>query len=158
MKNHESLKPAGSPAPPVLLGRALRLWARKRVVFSKESFGKLFLEEEPFSIFRKVIVLQENLQPATPGALLKVKFQFANFSFMVNKRLSLIPIPLIIAQPGFISKTWLVGTETGCFLGLYEWESRGSAENYLNSFPLKLMKKRARPDSLQINISGFASP
>ena len=64
-----------------------------------------------------------------------------------------LPYIELIAQPGFISKTWLVGTETGCFQGCYEWESIQTAENYANSFPLKLMKKRALPESLQIEVA-----
>ena len=142
--------------PPVLLGRALRLWFAKRVFFPEDIIGKVTLEEEPFKIFRKVVVLQKDNQPGSPGALFKVKFQFAKFTFATNKHLSLIPIPFIIAQPGFISKTWLVGTETGCFQGIYEWDSLKNAENYVDSFPLKLMKKRARADSLNIQINGVA--
>jgi len=66
---------------------------------------------------------------------------------------SLMPIPLIIAQPGFISKTWLFGLETGCFQGLYEWETIETANNYEKSFPFELMKKRAISDSIDININ-----
>ena len=145
--------------PPVLLARALKLWFGKRVVFSTDEIDKIVREEEPFKLFRKIVLLQKDHQPKIPGALFKVKFRFAKFSFKTNRRLSLIPIPFIIAQPGFISKTWLVGTETGCFQGLYEWESREAAENYVDSFPLKLMKKRAVPDTLKIKITEiFPSP
>ena len=139
--------------PPVLLGKAVRLWLQKRVIFSKNEIGKVVREEEPYKIFRKVMVLQKNHQPKTPGASFKVKFQFTKYSFDTNRRLSLIPIPFIIAQPGFISKTWLVGTQSGCFQGFYEWESIQTAEKYINSFPLKLMKKRALPESLQIQVA-----
>ena len=139
--------------PPILLVKAAKLWLQKRVIFSNSEIGKVTDEEEPFIIFRKVMVLQKDHQPKTPGASFKVKFQFAKYSFDTNRLLSLIPIPFIIAQPGFISKTWLVGTETGCFQGFYEWESIQTAENYANSFPLKLMKKRALPESLQIEVA-----
>ena len=138
--------------PPVLLGKALRLWLQNRVVFPKCETCKVVREEEPFKIFRKVMVLQKDHQPKIPGAFFKVKFLFAKFSFDTNRRLSLIPIPFIIAQPGFISKTWLVGTETGCFQGLYEWVFLDAAEKYVDSFPLKLMRKRAVPGSLQIEV------
>lgn len=143
--------------PPILLVRAFQLLIEKRVVFPKDIIGNVIQEEEPFTIFRKIIVLQKDYQPGVPKALFKVKFQFAKFTFDTNSRLSLIPIPFIIAQPGFISKTWLVGTGSGCFQGLYEWESLETAKNYANSFPLKLMKKRALPNSLHINISEFAT-
>ncbi len=143
----------GSQIPPILLVRALQLWFEKRVIFPKDEIGNVVQDEEKFKIFRKVIVLQKDHKLRTQGALLKVKFKFAKFSFDANRRLSLIPVPFIIAQPGFISKTWLIGTETGCFQGLYTWESTKSAENYVTSFPLKLMKKRARPDSLYLQIA-----
>ena len=142
-----------SQSPPILLGRALKLWFKKRVIFPKDLIGSVIQEEEQYKIFRKIVVLQKDNQPRKPRALFKVKFQFEKFSFGTNRWLSLFPIPFIIAQPGFISKTWFVGNKTGCFQGLYEWESLQTAENYVNSFPLKLMKKRARPDSLSIEIA-----
>jgi hypothetical protein len=64
----------------------------------------------------------------------------------------LIPIPFIIAQPGFRSKTWLTGKDTATFQGLYEWDSVEDAEHYWNSFPLKLMKRRSIPDTLKFEI------
>ena len=150
---HEANISAGR-IPPVLLGRALHLWFEKRVLFPKDVIGNVIQQEgEKYKIFRKVVVLQKNNQLGTPGAIFKVKFQFKRFSFATNRRLSLLPLPFIISQPGFISKTWLTGTETGCFQGLYEWESLETAEDYVNSFPLRLMKKRARPDSLHIQIT-----
>jgi hypothetical protein len=65
----------------------------------------------------------------------------------------LIPIPFILAQPGFRSKTWLLGQETGLFQGFYEWNTVRDAENYWTSFPMKLMKKRAVAGSLTYSIS-----
>ncbi|UCC80886.1 MAG: YdhR family protein [Candidatus Zixiibacteriota bacterium] len=141
--------------PPVLLGKALWLWLSGKVRFPKDLIGHIIKEEEDFKIFRKVIVLDKDLTYKTPGAIFKIKFQFAKSSFDTNRRLSRIPIPFIIAQPGFISKTWLVGLETGAFQGLYEWETRETANNYINSFPLKLMKKRAKSDSISIHIESI---
>jgi hypothetical protein len=69
----------------------------------------------------------------------------------------LIPIPFIIAQPGFRSKTWLIGQETGFFQGLYKWDTVKDAENYWTSFPMKLMKKRAAPDSLTYGIYEYSN-
>ena len=66
--------------------------------------------------------------------------------------MSLIPIPFIIAQKGFRSKTWMVGRKTGQFQGLYEWDTVEDAECYWNSFPLKLMKRRSIPDTLKYEI------
>ena len=152
---HHKVKISASRIPPALLGRALRLWFAKRVIFPRDVIGDVLQEEEKYTIFRKVIVLDRKHQVKTPGALFKVIFRFKRFSFAANRRLSLLPLPFIISQPGFISKTWLIGRETGCFQGLYEWESLRAAEDYADSFPLGLMKKRARPDSLHIRITAL---
>ena len=141
--------------PPILFARAFRLWFDKRIKFPKDVIDTIISEEEDYKVFRKVIVLQKDYSIKSPSAIFKVKFQFAKFTFATNKRLSLIPIPLIIAQPGFISKTWLLGLKTGCFQGYYEWESLEAANNYENSFPFKMMKKRAKLDSIDIHIQSI---
>ena len=87
-------------------------------------------------------------QPAQPGARFEVNFQFARFSPTTNKRLSRIPMPLIAAQPGFRSKTWMLGRESGAVKGVYEWDTIEAAEDYWTSFPMRLMKRRAVPETL----------
>ena len=62
--------------------------------------------------------------------------------------MSLIPIPLISAQPGFRSKTWLLGEETGDFIGYYEFDTVEQAEAYWDSLPLRMMRGRAAAGSL----------
>ena len=69
-----------------------------------------------------------------------------------NKRLSLIPAPFIAAQPGFRSKAWTLGRETGMLQRVYEWATVADAEAYWTSFPLRLMKRRARPGSVHHDI------
>ncbi len=141
-----------SQIPPVLFARAIALCLRGRVHFPKSQNGDTVQEKEEFIIFRKVVVEPVANQPIKPKALFRVYFQFARFSQKVNKILSLIPIPFIIAQPGFRSKTWMSGKETGTFQGLYEWDNVEDAERYWNSFPLKLMKRRSIPDTLKYEI------
>lgn len=142
-----------SQIPPLLLIRATKLLFLGRVHFPKDQIGDIVREDEEFEIIRKVIVDPANNQPAKPAALFRVYFQFARFSQKTNKILSLIPIPLIVAQPGFRSKTWLTGKETGTFQGLYEWDTVEDAEHYWDSFPLKMMKSRAVPETLKYEIS-----
>jgi hypothetical protein len=77
-----------------------------------------------------------------------VRFHFARFSPKVNERLSLLPAPFIAAQPGFRSKTWMLGRDTHMFQGVYEWDTVGDAEAYWDSFPLRMMKRRALPGSV----------
>jgi hypothetical protein len=140
--------------PPFLIARTMGLIFTRRVHFLKNRIGETVqLEEEDFEIFRQVIVDPPNNEQKKPGAIFKVYFHFASFSVNTNKVLSLIPIPFIIAQPGFRSKTWMLGLKTGIFQGFYEWDTIKEAENYWTSFPLNLMKKRAVPDSLNYSIT-----
>jgi hypothetical protein len=138
--------------PPILFAKAAGLWLRGCVHFPKDRIGLIVKEKEDFIIFRKVVVDPTEMQPINPEAIFKVYFRFVRFSPDVNKILSLIPIPFIIAQPGFRSKTWLFGKETNTFYGLYKWDSVEDAKTYWNSFPLKLMIKRAVPNTLRYEI------
>jgi hypothetical protein len=92
------------------------------------------------------------VQPEKPGAVFTVRFRFAKLSAKANKRLSLIPAPFIAAQPGFRSKTWMLGRDTAAFQGVYEWDSVEDAEAYWTSFPMRLMKRRAVPGSVMYEI------
>ena len=141
--------------PPYLLARAVKLMFYRRVHFPKNMIGDIIKEDDDFLIFRQVIVDPSQNQPVKPLANFKVCFHFANFSIKTNKLLSLIPIPFIIAQPGFRSKTWMIGQKTGLFQGFYEWDTLEDAEKYWTSFPLRLMKRRAVPDSLTYSITAI---
>ena len=141
-----------SQLPPVLLVRAIILRLRGRVNFPKDLNGTSIQEKEEFIIFRKVVVKPGKNQPPKPKALFKVFFRFARFSPNVNRLLSLIPIPFIIAQQGFRSKTWMTGVESGTFYGLYEWDSLADAKRYWDSFPLRMMKRRAVTETLKYEI------
>lgn len=139
--------------PPVLLARATRYRLHGRVHFPKECIGDVFQgPEEEFVVFRKLVLDPTEVQPKNPGAVFNVRFHFANLSVMANKKLSLIPAPFIAAQPGFRSKTWMLGRDTGIFQGVYEWDSVVDAEAYWTSFPLSLMKRRAVPGSVSYEI------
>jgi hypothetical protein len=133
-----------------LILRALGLWIHGRVHF-RGGLENIRLEDhgETFAAFRKVDVDPAAEQPARPGAIFQVRFRFKNLSDTANSRLSLIPIPLIVAQPGFRSKTWLLGQQSGDFIGLYEFETVEEAEAYWDSLPLRMMKRRTAPGSLK---------
>jgi len=132
--------------------RAIYLSIQGRIHFPKDRLGDIIGEGEEFEIFRHMILDPGKDQPAQPGAIFKVRFQFASLSPEMNIRTSLIPIPFIVAQPGFRSKMWALGRESGEFQGIYEWDTVASAENYWTSFPMKLMKSRAVPESLSYEI------
>ena len=123
-----------------------------RIHFPKDRLGETVNEGEDFEIFRHMTLDLGKDQPEKPGAIFKVRFQFASMSPEMNKRTSRIPIPFIVAQPGFRSKMWALGRESGEFLGIYEWDTVASAESYWTSFPMKLMKRRGVPESLSYEI------
>jgi hypothetical protein len=136
--------------PPALLARATGYRLRGRIHFPKDRIGDvLHGRGEDFVAFRKMVLDPTDAQPEQPGAEFIVTFHFAKLSAKANKRLSLIPAPFIAAQPGFRSKTWMLGQETGMFQGVYEWDTVEDAEAYWTSFPLRLMKKRAVPSSVE---------
>lgn len=136
-----------------LLLRALRLWFGRRVHFRRAlSDCQLVDGGEKFVAFRKVLVTPEDQRGSQRGAIFRVRFRFKNLSSKANRRLSLIPIPFILAQPGFRSKTWLLGEQTGDFIGLYEFDSVADADAYWDSLPLRLMRRRAAPDSLSYEV------
>jgi hypothetical protein len=133
----------------MLLTRATLLRFRGRVHFPKDRIGEVEHDEaEDFVVFRKVVLDPAGNQPEKPGARFTVRFRFSRFGARTNRLLSRIPIPFIVAQPGFRSKTWMMGRKSGAFQGFYEWDSIEDAESYWTSFPMKLMKRRAVPQSL----------
>lgn len=134
--------------------RAIHLLIQGRIDFPKDHLGDIIGEGEEFEIFRHMTLDPGKDQPEKPEAIFKVRFRFASMSPEMNKRTSLIPIPFIVAQPGFRSKMWALSRETGEFQGIYEWDTVASAENYWTSFPMKLMKRRAVPKSLAYEIEG----
>ncbi len=147
-----------SQIPPILLLRALGLWARGRVSFRSDlADDRLEDHGEVFDAFRKVAIKPTSDQPTRPGAVYRVRFRFRNLSVAANRRLSLIPIPLIIAQPGFRSKTWLLGRQTGDFIGLYQFDTVDCAEAYWNSLPLRMMRRRAAPGSLSHEVVPYTT-
>ena len=141
-----------SQLAPVLFARATRYRLRGRVHFDKASVGNIVPGgNEDFVVFRKLILDPLAGQP-DPGALFTVRFQFSRLSPSSNKRLSLLPAPFIAAQPGFRSKSWMLGQETGMFQGVYEWQTVADAEAYWTSFPMRLMKRRAVAETLWYEI------
>ena len=138
--------------------RAIYLLIQGRIHFPKDRLGEIVDEGEDFEIFRHMTLDPGKDRPEKPGAIFKVRFRFASMSPKMNKRTSRIPIPFIVAQPGFRSKMWALGQESGEFLGIYEWDTVASAENYWISFPMKLMKRRAVPESLSYEIEEVELP
>ena len=142
-------------APPVLSARATGIRLRGRVHFPRSRIGEVHHgPDEPFVIFRTMIFDPTESQPEEPGAVFTVRFRFTSLSAEANKRLSLIPAPFIAAQPGFRSKDWMSGRDTGMFQGVYGWDTVEQAEAYWTSFPMRLMKRRAVLGSVVYEVEG----
>ena len=84
-------------------------------------------------------------------AVFKVRFKFSGLPLCVNKRLSMIPAPFLMAKPGFREKVWSV-SEDGYFQGIYQWASQEFAETYPHSFIFKMMTKRSAEGTLSKEI------
>lgn len=140
--------------PIALFFRATRLRLGGRVHFPKD-LDAIRLEDrgESFAAFRRMVVDLTAERPAQPGAIFQVRFRFKNLSPGANRLLSRIPMPLIAAQPGFRSKTWLLGEDSGDFIGYYEFDTVAAAEAYWDSLPLRMMRKRAAKGSLTHTIT-----
>ena len=146
-----------SQNPLGLLLRALRLWLGGRIHFRKDIADRHLVDGgEEFVAFRMVVVTRKDEQSSGQGAIFQVRFRFKNLSPEANRRLSLIPIPFIVAQPGFRSKTWLLGQQTRDFIGIYEFDSVDTAEAYWTSLPLRMMRRRAAPGSLRHEVRAAA--
>jgi hypothetical protein len=142
--------------PPVLLVRATKYRWKGRVHFPKDSNGEVVHEpDDDYVTFRRMVLDRADGQPEKPGAMLSVRFRFARFSDPINQRLSVVPAPLIAAQPGFRSKAWMLGRNTGMFRGVYEWDSVADAEAYRTSFPMRLLWRRMVPDSASYEITSL---
>ena len=139
--------------PVSLLARAVGLWLHGRVHLLEDQVGSVVRDGEDYLIFRQIVVDTIDAPGKKPEAILKIRFRFARGSARVNKKLSLIPIPFIIGVPGFRSKLWMLGQETGQFQGVYEWDTRVAAEAYMRSFAIRLMTRRAIPETLSHEIT-----
>ena len=150
---------SNTPSPLTLLLRALRLFLSARVHFVRKSPDEqIHVSGERFEPFRKVMVDAPTGPTARPAAIVTVRFRFKNLSVPANRVLSLIPIPLIVAQPGFRSKTWYLGQQSEELLGLYEFDTLEDAEKYWESLPIRMMRRRALSGSLSHDVRPIDAP
>ncbi|MBT3339023.1 MAG: hypothetical protein HN855_08265 [Anaerolineae bacterium] len=121
-----------------------------RLHFPKERVGESFALEDfqEFTIFRQVIVDPPEGELPKPSALFRVRFRVANMSPEQNKYFSILPIPFFIGLPGFRSKLWMHDHVTGESQGVYHWDTLEDAQNYVNSFAMKFMNRRAVAGSI----------
>ena len=73
--------------------------------------------------------------------VLIVQFKLLDTSVAETKATNEAVVPLIDAQPGFISKLWLGSDETGEFAGVYRFATRQDAEAYIQSDIITVLKR-----------------
>jgi hypothetical protein len=123
-----------------------------RVRFSKEYSRKTLLMEDgkKFQVIRDLRIDPKKKMERS-AAVFKVHFKFSGLPLFVNKRLSMFPVPFLIAKTGFCEKVWTMNKE-GYFQGIYQWESKDYAEEYPGSFIFKMMTKRSAAGTLSYEI------
>ncbi len=125
---------------------------KRRVHFPKKYLGKILLMEDgqEFQVIRH-LEIDPKRSPEKSTAVFKVRFKFSGLSLRINKRLSMIPAPFLMAKPGFRQKIWTV-TADGYFQGIYQWALEEFAEKYPQSFIFKLMTKRSAEGTLSSEV------
>ncbi len=78
--------------------RAVYFLIQGRIHFPKDRLGEIVGEGEDFEIFRHMTLEPSQDQPGKPGAIFKVRFQFAsmafpNFKFSQNSSIKINGIP-----------------------------------------------------------------
>jgi hypothetical protein len=138
--------------PPVCVLVAVLQVLVGRLGFERRHVGRKLVMEDgrPFRVFRH-LALRGARPPGSPVVFV-VRFRFARLSQGLNRLLSLIPVPLIAGFPGFRHKLWMADEESGHWQGLYEWESAEAVEAYRHSFVLRLMNRRAEPESISYTV------
>jgi hypothetical protein len=123
---------------------------RGKVSLPKQYLGRaIIIDDQEYSIFRCLRV--DSQKAGNSAAVFRVKFEFRNLPVVMNKSLSMIPVPFLIGLSGFREKYWTI-SEDGYFQGIYQWKSEEAAKNYPESFIFKLMTKRAAPGTVNYEV------
>jgi len=140
--------------PPVCTLFAMLRALVRRLRFERRYVGRVLVMEngQRFRVFRHLSLRTSRAGVHASPAVLVVRFKFARFSQRLNRLLSLIPVPLIGGYPGFRHKLWMVNEESGYWQGVYEWESPEAVEAYRCSFALRMMNRRAEPESISYEV------
>jgi len=83
-------------------------------------------------------------QPDTPRGMFEVWFH-GRTTPRQTILMSRLTILFFLGLPGFRSKLWLRNNSTGEFGGIYEWDTVQDADNYDQSFAMKLSQRRSVP-------------
>jgi hypothetical protein len=146
----EETMPTVRYMPPVVVVVAIGRLLSGRIRFSRDRVRQLLTmgDGEEHRVFREVRVTSNRAVPAESMTVLMVRFKFARFSPAANRRLSLLPIPVILGMPGFRQKTWTLCEDSGFSQGIYQFESPGAADGYRRSPVMRVLEKRSVPGSM----------
>ncbi len=107
-----------------------------------ESDGKTIdIQGNCYTIFRHISIKKN--RNGTPPVVLILRFKFRHSSLKKDKFESFFQIPVFAGLPGFEGKCWTFDEANGIFQGVYQWESRSHAEEYLQSFAVQYVKKKS---------------
>ena len=136
--------------PPICASVTVLRLLTGRLRFENRYVNRVFVlaDGQRFRAFRHLSQKASGARAQTSPAVFVVRFKFARFSQDLNRLLSWVPVPLIGGFPGFRHKLWMVDEETGCWQGIYEWESAEAVEAYRRSLVFRAMNRRAAPGSV----------
>jgi hypothetical protein len=140
--------------PPICAFVAVLRLLTRRLRFDNRYVGRVFVmkDGQRFRAFRHLSQDTSKARAQTSPAVFVARLEFARFSQGLNRLLSWVPVPLIGGCPGFRHKLWMVNEETGCWQGVYEWESAEAVESYRRSLVFRTMKRRATPGSVACTV------
>ena len=105
-----------------------------------------------FRVFRHLAASRAGSGANGASTVFVVRFRFARLPEGLNRWLSLIPVPLIGGYPGFRHKLWMADQQSRYWQGVYEWESADAVAAYRRSLVLRLMNRRAEPESISYSV------
>ncbi len=146
--------PSTKHLPPVAVAVAVGRLLSGRIRFPKDRVGKLLTMEdgEAHFVFSDVRFASSRSLPAESMTVLRVHSKFDRYPHAINRRLFLIPIPIITGMPGFRRKIWTFCEKSGYYQGIYQFESMELAEGYRRSLLMRVLEKRSVPGSTSFEL------
>lgn len=130
--------------PVEVISETLKLYFTGKVKYLKTNLNRTISREDgkEFNIFREISI---NGRSKSPEAVFRVWF-YSKGSNWFTSIFAYFTTLFFIGMKGFCHKIYIVDSESGELGGIYEFETLLDAENYLNSFAMKLSSLRAKPN------------
>jgi len=125
-----------------------------KISFPDEMCGKsVCCNEQLYRVFLHVKKEPEKDLFDNNKVFLRITFKVQHLNFLQRKLIPILSIPFFVGFSGFLSKIFSVNEENSTLQGLYEWESKEAAEQYISSYPMKFMQRNAIAGSVIYEIS-----